>query len=457
MKRKKFIQTVGIGIFAVSTATTQACKKAIPAPPSKSKPNVDSGEGVKEPEPINSGVIDGYTDKLSYLQGETIKVYVNGKKEGKANIILSTPNGLIKKNVLANIKPQIPGPDPSVNGYQYELSFSFTITPDLPSGLYYWENCIPFIIKNGSKNGDMVVVMPSNTDNAYNTTGGLGSYTSPMAPILSYQRPYVIRSWSESFWPWAETLGYNIDYIVDQDLDDYETFSYSKLLIIPGHNEYWTRKARINFDKFINSGKNSLILSGNTMWWQIRYSEDKTKMICYKIYKDDPIDDLELKTDLWTTRSLKYPIENSIGVNFNLGGFGDNNDKGWNGYKIVNQNSPLLRGTGLKDGDIISCLSQEYDGTYLKFEKDKPYPVIDNRYKFHKIELIGFDYGFRFVETVGAFIALQRTKTSGVIVNTASTDWCSNRGMGGPDGATIKIITLNAINLLVSGSNVFSS
>ena len=39
-----------------------------------------------------------------------------------------------------------------------------------------------------------------------------------------------------------------------------------------------------------NTGGHALILSGNTMWWQVRYNEDKTKLICYfNIIKGDSI------------------------------------------------------------------------------------------------------------------------------------------------------------------------
>jgi hypothetical protein len=193
------------------------------------------------------------------------------------------------------------------------------------------------------------------------------------------------------------------------------------------------------------------------MWWQIRYSDNGNEMHCFKYWGYDPKETPELKTVNWYQDVLKYPIEESIGVNFKNGGYGDYTDDGWDGYKIVNEKSPLLAGTGLKNGDVISCQSKEYDGAPVKFVSGNPHPVIDNKFNFHKIELIGYDYGFRDVKTVGTFIVMKKTTTSGVIINTASTDWCAPRGMGGKDGAKIKKITLNAINLLLADSNVFSS
>ncbi|MGZ3610970.1 MAG: N,N-dimethylformamidase beta subunit family domain-containing protein [Ktedonobacteraceae bacterium] len=42
-----------------------------------------------------------------------------------------------------------------------------------------------------------------------------------------------------------------------------------------GKSEYWTRQARTNIDKFTASGKNLLVFSGNTMYWQTRFNLKK--------------------------------------------------------------------------------------------------------------------------------------------------------------------------------------
>jgi dihydroorotate dehydrogenase len=50
---------------------------------------------------------------------------------------------------------------------------------------------------------------------------------------------------------------------------------------------------------------------------------------------------------------------------------------------------------------------------------------------------------------------MQRAKNSGVIVNTGTTDWCSESGMGGISGYALKRITLNAITNLLNKQTVF--
>jgi len=255
----------------------------------------------------------------------------------------------------------------------------------------------------------------------------------------------------------SEMKDLDIAYIVDKDLEDYETVKRGKILVIIGHSEYWTRGARQNFDKFINDGRHVLVLSGNTMWWQVRYTNDGTGLICYK-NDIDPAEDPMQKTINWSNSSLQFSILSSIGADFPHGGYGLKSDNGWDGLKIVNEHSPLLQGLSLHQGDIISCPTMEYDGAPLTGFDENGYPVLDkDALNFEKVELIGFDRGFRVNETIGTFIVLQKTSTSGIVVNTSSMDWCSENGMGGTSGTEIKKITLNAIQKLLRGETLFAN
>ena len=229
-------------------------------------------------------------------------------------------------------------------------------------------------------------------------------------------------------------------------------------MIIIGHSEYWTRNARLNFDRFIDAGKHALVLSGNTAWWQVRYSADKTQMICYKDILLDPEPNALLKTIKWTTASLKLKIIPSFGQDFSLGGYGTKVDSGWNGFKILLPQSPILAGTGLKYEDVLSCPTVEFDGTYLIRNQTSPHPILDTaKLKFYRAELLGYDMGAVSKTTIGTFIAFKKTQTSGVIINVGSTDWCSTVGFAGISSNSIKLITANSINLLMTDQNVFAS
>ena len=146
----------------------------------------------------------------------------------------------------------------------------------------------------------------------------------------------------------------------------------------------------------------------------------------------------------------------SLGADFTIGGYGNQTDSGWNGYKILLPNSPLLAGTNLKKNDTVFCLTREHDGSYVIRYPGKD-PILDStKMKAYRAELIGYDLGAIEKTTVHTFIVYQRTATSGIIINPASTNWCNTYGFGGRSGAQLKLITKNAINLLMTGQNVFS-
>ena len=405
-------------------------------------------------------VVTGYTDKSSYYPEEVIKALLQSSKAiPLCALTIYDANNQIAFQVPATIFLQIVNPiNPSQNGYGFINPVEIPIPADLASGIYLIENKIPFIVKT-KKPVDLLVVYPSNTVNAYNSEGGQSLYTTNHPFKVSFLRPTSLQSNAAYCLTWFSSLkNISIGYVADIDLDQFNEIEKSKILVIVGHSEYWTRRARNNFDQFINSGKHALILSGNTMWWQVRYTPNRNEMICYRDAAIDIEPDPALKTIVWAQPSLNYSILSSIGADFNYGGFGLKMDNGWDGFKITTPSSPLLNGTNLKKGEIMSLPSGEYDGTPLASFDVDGYPIINNDIlNFHKIELIGFDKGSRGgKETIGTFIVFQRSSTSGIIVNTASYDWCSEKGMGGTSADRIKTITTNAIDILLNNKVIFS-
>lgn len=58
---------------------------------------------------------------------------------------------------------------------------------------------------------------------------------------------------------------------------------------------------------------------------------------------------------------------------------------------------------------------------------------------------------------VGTWIVYQRTETSGIIINGASTNWCSRTGAFGKDGFRVRRVITNMIDLLVNQLSPFST
>lgn len=407
----------------------------------------------------SAAIIDGYTNKLSSFPGDSVDLYLNADRSvNNFSLRLFDLHGrVVFKTKTRVFKQAIANEHPSENGYGYTLTLRLA-TPALASGVYLWEGKVPFIIK--ARDAEVTIVYPSNTVNAYCNAGGKSLYAfnssqSTAAVKVSLLRPMPLPGHAEAFLKWMQLQHFsNVGYITDADLDDYVSIRRSKLLIIPGHNEYWTLQSRKNFDRFVHEGKNAMVLSGNTMWWQVRYDKSKTQLICYRDKKEDPVKNDKLKTILWNDRSLRYPIYTSIGADFDNGGYGLKTDSGWNGYRIL-KNSPLLEGTSLAAGDVLSCPSDEVDGAPVKFTNDNTptlnYPVPG----FFKAEIVGYDFVRRGEEEgVATWIVFKPTRSSGVIINTGSTDWCSDRGIGAnPD---IQKITTGMIERLLRNESVFT-
>ncbi len=421
---------------------------------------------VPQPIPIPSNPCSpnfqyGYTDKSSYFSGEKVVVFLQSNATiPSCKIDLYDVNGMVVFSVGSGLFAQTIAANASENGYGFSPTVSFEVPSNLKSGIYLIGNQIPIVIKTNSQ-VDIMVVYPDNTANAYEKSGGKSLYSTDNRPIkVSFMRPIALQNNTTFCLKWFTSVqNVSIGYIADRDLDNYTSVERARLIVIPGHSEYWTRKARENFDRFVDVGGHALILSGNTMWWQVRYSENGNEMYCYRDLALDPIQDSKLKTINWYESLLEYPITKSIGADFNNGGYGLKVDSGWDGYKITAINSPLLKGLNIKKGDIIRLPSGEYDGAPIIGWDADGNPLIDkDGLKFHKSELIGYDFGSRFEkQTIGTFIVFQKTPTSGVVVNTASYDWCSANGMGGSDSEKIKVITQNAITKLLNGETVFSN
>ncbi len=429
-------------------------------------------------------VSDGYTDQRSYNPGDTVKIYVNGLGTFvHCQMDLMDINGVVVDSILTNVAPQAPTiNDPWQDGYGYSLTATYIIPSTLKSGVYGWENLIFFVVKSALKNADITLVYPTNTEEAYSPAGGKSLYdynsSGGRSHIVSFHRPYsawmiqAVRGFSTGYLKWFNTLsGYSVQMIADIDMEDYAEIQASKILVIVGHSEYWTRTARQNFDLFVNNGKDAVVLSGNTMWWQVRYSSDKTQLICYKDSSLDPEQDTSMKTVTWPTSYLHYSVLGSIGADWPHGAYANQSAfHGYYGYKILLPNSPLLAGTALSFHSFVNCMANEDDGTLFYGFDSNGDPIVDTTtLGFCKMELIGYDWG----ESIyypsapqigyGTFIAFKKSPTSGNIINVGNSNWCSintgssTGGFAGSDVAIIKTVSLNMINLLLAGSSIYST
>lgn len=471
-------------------------------------------------------LFDGYTDKQSYKVGETVHFFLNTEQHGSLWLFFNGgPAQFFITNVNSNTIDVLNSPNqsqvinyvnPWENGYGYANNLDWVIPSNLKSGIYRLTDAInhthdiSFILSNGNSMNDIVVVLPTNTDIAYNDVGGHSLYDTiiprgsymPYLPghFNTYPKMSILRPGRgeadiyEPFVRWIISNGNfsnnSINFISDLDAEDYSNLVNAKLLIFPGHSEYWTRKEKDNYDQFVDNGGNALFLSGNTMWWNVRFENNNTQMVCYRDADIDPECDPILKTTNWS--EIKSSTYASIGTywgdNSLYGAQGSQPDgvcgySGFNGLKITEANSPLFSGLGFNNGDIIQIATGEYDGSLMSnvdgnnnnFVLGGGYPTLDvTSLGFYKAEMIAYDQS----DYTGSYhplhyapmIVFQKTFNSGKVINANSNMWCSQWGIGGvtytnnncssvpiaPDSRIPQIVE-NMILLLLNNSNVWTN
>jgi len=290
-----------------------------------------------------------------------------------------------------------------------------------------------FVLRPRSPSG-MLLVLSTNTYNAYNQWGGRCLYSG--ATHVSFARPlergYLHRSsWPDGFdgrlanvatpsdpehqtlqryqsegqWPlwssssgwhnwerrfmrWAESTGFEVQVAVNADLEFRpEILDGQRALLTVGHDEYWSAAMRDNVDDWVGSGGNWAIFSGNTCFWQVRYQDEGRTMVCYKdrARTYDPIagsGDTSTLTSIWSDPFVGRPENLSIGLTFTRGGYyrmGQAVADGPGTYTIHRPDHWALAGTGLEAGDELGAnsfiVAYEADGCDLTWVAGRPEPT----------------------------------------------------------------------------------
>jgi hypothetical protein len=130
-------------------------------------------------------------------------------------------------------------------------------------------------------------------------TNQLGQFDMP------YEYPSgTLMHWNRlerSFVSWTHEAGYRMEFCTDADIN----FAYGqngidlekyKLIVFPGHSEYWSRDQRFNIEKrplrntFINGGGNVAFLAADNCYWKVDYrpesppTNNPDSMYCNKDY-----------------------------------------------------------------------------------------------------------------------------------------------------------------------------
>jgi hypothetical protein len=278
--------------------------------------------------------------------------------------------------------------------------------------------------------GRMLLVLATDTWNAYNDIAGLNLYTGatrvdfrrPMAPGFLDKPPGFGRrvaatfgidpfrnahsgyklvnglsdwcgsagwpDWEQPFLAWAEGLGYQVDVAANADLETHpEVLAGYRLMLSVGHDEYWSAGMRATVEAFIAGGGNVAFLSGNTSFWQVRLEgADAATMVGFKDqFESDPLygtDRQAETTTLWSDRITGNPENRMTGLSFTTGGYariGRRVPAGAGGFTVYRPGHWLFAGTGLEYGDLLGAaagiVAYECDGCRFSMTDGLPHPT----------------------------------------------------------------------------------
>jgi len=344
---------------------------------------------------------------------------------------------------LAGVFTQ-PPPDADANGCGWPISLTIPVDASWRSGFYLVTMTAQgatagrdiayacFVVRAAaatSATNRALLVLATNTWNSYNIWGGASLYTG--ANQVNFERPFgrgmlcrpvVERDdrkarpvrWGEEadadglifqdyrtrmgysaaigstgwftherrFVEWAEGSGYRFDYAISSDLEhDPDALDGYDLVLLVGHDEYWSAGQRGALERHVEGGGNVAAFSGNTMFWQVRLEgEAATAMVCHKYsaLTTDPLaaDEPARLSGMWADPVVGNPEWKLFGAGSAFGlyhRFGQATPLGAGGFTVYRHDHWLFEGTNLRYGDLLGTkhgvVGYETVGCRLTFDE----------------------------------------------------------------------------------------
>ncbi|WP_211244256.1 N,N-dimethylformamidase beta subunit family domain-containing protein [Actinospica robiniae] len=242
-----------------------------------------------------------------------------------------------------------------------------------------------FVVRAAAPGAPVLLSVPFATWQAYNRfdvpgEGLYGAENPERAARVSFDRPGggpPTERWEHGLMAWLRANDIAVDYCSGLDLhggDD--LLAGYRLLVVNGHDEYWTKEMRDAVETFTRRGGNLAVFAANTAWWQIRLEDAGRTIVCHRDAVADPFSatDPERVTVEWSSAPVNRPENAMTGVSFRRGA------GCWGPYMpLMREESYTARfadhwvfeGTGLTDGDQFGrgCLGYETDAADIE-ERD---------------------------------------------------------------------------------------
>lgn len=305
-----------------------------------------------EPKP---GVrIEGYADALSVLAGQSVGLHVSSSGQTFTIEVLRTGDYQGRWARLIWKSPAMPGGlrtgvvrDPATRMVSAGWPRSAALdTTGWPAGAYLAKligsdgatSFVPFVVRNATSTGAVLLVHSMATWQAYNQWGGPSTYRGYekddkaedfelRSVAASFDRPYARGFGTGTFLTkelpvvaTAERLGLKLNYAADLDLELHpEVLQGAVAVVLLGHSEYWSRTMRANVTTARDQGVNLAFLGANAVHRRIRLAPSPLGsgrvMINYKLGEVDPVKTEDTTAD-WGKKPHSQPQSSLVGSMF---------------------------------------------------------------------------------------------------------------------------------------------
>jgi hypothetical protein len=370
--------------------------------------------------------VEVYGSALSVLPGEVLGLHVRCTTPS-FDVSVRRVSGCARGEVWARI--DVPGEahhtpaDADANGCGWPVSVEVPIGADWPSGVYL-VTCRAhgaaddrafghglFVVRAPRPTAQALLVLATNTYNAYNAWGGRSLYTG--GHRVSFERPFIRgmltradagaedrksppcppgdepdvdglrylayreanhyppsvastgwHTYERRFVDWADRHGIALDVAVSEDLARTPSVTDGYPLVLGvGHDEYWSAEQRAGLEQFIARGGNLASFSGNTMFWQVRFDPTRRHMTAhkYRAHRDDPVvgtPDEATMSGMWCDPLVGRPEWGVLGAGSAFGlysRFGLSTPRSPGGFTVFRDRHWMFVGTDLRYGDMIGA------------------------------------------------------------------------------------------------------
>lgn len=299
-----------------SSANPIACENAKPGTP-RSQWDVEGAgsptiQGFATVMSVNVGQRIAFkvrTDARAY----SIQIYRTGYYGGSGarRVATVTPSA-----VLPQAQPECLRQDTTglVDCGNWNVSASWLVPGNAVSGVYVARlvradtgaaSHIIFVVRDDSRQSQIIAQTSDTTWQAYNAFGGNSFYAGPGLPLgratkVSYNRPLIVRgaeggrdSYFSAEYPMVQFLeanGYDVGYVSGIDVATRPgVLTGHRVFMSLGHDEYWSGTQRAAVEAARDAGVNLAFFSGNEVYWRTRWEPSiaagaakARTLVCYK-------------------------------------------------------------------------------------------------------------------------------------------------------------------------------